>query len=261
VIGIDRRTFLLGCITASFVGCARSVRGWPRGYISLTYDDGLASQLDIAAPQLERAGFRGTFYLTWNNMKDRAADWAALARHGHELANHSVSHPCDLQHEGVDNFKARQIDPLQRWLRQTEGLKRSRDYAYPCDVTNLGRGTPNQQADTYAHLLQSAGILRARTSEGPPNSLQWTEGAPFRLQALAFGYDTKDASVVKDYLTQAVKEARWAILVFHQIGNGRPSDGVISPNAHEQLLNDIVEMGVPCGTVQSAIAYAKIDTG
>jgi peptidoglycan/xylan/chitin deacetylase (PgdA/CDA1 family) len=261
VIGIDRRTFLLGSITAFFVGCARSVRGWPRGYVSLTYDDGLSSQLDIAAPQLERARFRGTFYLTWDNMKDRAADWAALARRGHELANHSVSHPCDLQDRSVEDFKVREIDPLQRWLRQTEGLKRSRDYAYPCDVTNLGSGTPNQQADTYAHLLQSAGIARARTSEGPPNSLEWAQKAPYRLQALAFGYDTKNASDVADYLAEAVKEERWAILVFHEIGNDNPSDGVISPDAHWQLLGNITRMGVPCGTVQSAIAHAKIDMG
>ncbi len=252
---------MLGCITASFVGCARSVRGWPKGYVSLTYDDGLSSQLDIAAPQLERAGFRGTFYLTWNNMKNRAADWAALARRGHELANHSVSHPCDLQDERVSEFKAREIDPLQRWLRQTEDLKGSRDYAYPCDVTNLGSGTPNQQAETYAHLLQNAGILRARTSEGPPNSLEWTQTAPYRLQALAFGYDTKNASAVSDYLAQAAKDARWAILVFHEIGNGKESDGVISPEAHEKLLGDIVRMGLPCGTVQSAIAHARIGMG
>ena len=257
-MGIDRRTFILGSITASLVGCSRSVRGWPKGYVSLTYDDGLASQLDIAAPQLERAGFRGTFYLTWNNMKDRAADWAALARRGHELANHSVSHPCDLQHQSAGAFKAREIDPMQNWLRQVEGDKRGRDFAYPCDVTNLGKGNPDRQADTYAHLLQSAGILRARTSEGPPNSLQWTKDAPYRLQALAFGYDAKSASEVTDYLAQAIKEERWAILVFHEIGTGKRSDGIISPTDHGELLNDIVKMGVPCGTVQSAIKYARL---
>ena len=249
---------MLGCITASIAGCSRSVRGWPRGYVSLTYDDGLASQLDIAAPQLERAGLRGTFYLTWDNMKDRASDWAALAKRGHELANHSVSHPCDLQNKRVDDFRAREIDPMQSWLRRVEGDKRGRDYAYPCDVTNLGPGNPNQQADTYARLLRSAGILRARTSEGPPNSLQWTMDAPFRLQALAFGYDAKSNSDLKDYIASAIREGRWAILVFHEIGNGPSSAGTISPEGHQQLLGEIARMGVPAGTVQSAISYARL---
>ena len=258
---VDRRSFILGSIAASIVGCSRSVRGWPEGYVSLTYDDGLASQLDIAVPQLESAGFRGTFYLTWNNMKDRAADWAELARRGHELANHTVSHPCDLRRETVESFEMTEIDPMERWLSKIEGAKRSRDFAYPCDVTDLGPGGPNRQADTYANTLRSAGILRARTSEGRPNSLRWTADAPYRLQALALGYDARTERDVEDYIMEAVSERRWAILVLHQIGAGKPGDGSVSPDAHRQLLSMIKQTRVPCGTVQSAIRYAGIQTG
>lgn len=255
---IDRRTFSLSCLAVLIAGCARQVRGWPRGYVSLTYDDGLSSQLDIAAPQLEKAGLRGTFYLTWNNMKDRAVEWAALAGRGHELANHSVTHPCDLRHQDLQSFRAREIDPMQRWLGEVEGAKRARDYAYPCDVTDLGPGNPDQQADTYARVLRSARILRARTSEGPPNSLRWVQDAPYRLQALALRYDAKNLTNIRDYLSEAVKEGRWAILVMHEIGSGRLSDGSISPGEHERLLETITQMHVPCGTVQSAISYARI---
>lgn len=73
-------------------------------------------------------------------MKDRAADWAKLAHRGHELANHTVSHPCDLQDQSVVGFRAKEIDPLENWLRNVEGTKRACDYAYLCDVTNLGSG-------------------------------------------------------------------------------------------------------------------------
>jgi hypothetical protein len=85
--------------------------------------------------------------------------------------------------------------------------------------------------------------------------------APYRLQALAFGYDTKGGSGVTDYIAEAMREARWAIIVFHEIGIGEPGAGIISPSAHEQLLTDIVKMGVPCGTIQSAIEHARIDMG
>ena len=258
LMGIDRRIFLLGALTALIAGCSRSVRGWPKGYVSITYDDGLASQLDVAVPQLEQAGFHGTFYLTWNNMKGRAADWAALVKRGHELANHSVSHPCDLRHEDPERFRMEEIEPMQRWLTQVEGPRRGLDYAYPCDVTNLGAGDANQQADTYARLLRSAGIRRARTSEGPPNSLRWTEDAPYRLQALALGYDAKNGRQIIDYLEQASSEGRWAILVLHEIGIGQPGDGVVSPSQHQELLNTIRAMKIPCGTVEAAIAYARI---
>jgi peptidoglycan/xylan/chitin deacetylase (PgdA/CDA1 family) len=45
---------------------------WPNGSVaavSLTYDDGLASHLDNARPQLERFGFKGTFFLTKDNLE------------------------------------------------------------------------------------------------------------------------------------------------------------------------------------------------
>lgn len=261
VNGVDRRDFLLSCAAISLAGCVRSVRGWPNGYVSLTYDDGLASQLDIAVPQLERAGLRGTFFLTWDNMKDRAADWAAIARRGHELANHTVTHPCDLRRTSPSRFKAAEIDPMQRWLGKIEGARHGHDFAYPCDVTDLGPGNANREADTYARLLRNAGILRARTSEGPPNSLRWVEDAPYRLQALALGYDADTLLAVRQYLSKAMSEARWAILVLHEIGPGKPGDGSISPSAHQDLLDTIKQMRLPCGTMESAIAYARIGAG
>lgn len=260
-MSVDRRTFLVTGLAASIAACSRSTPGWPKGYVSLTYDDGLASQLDVAAPQLESAGLRGTFYLTWDNMKDRASDWARLAAKGHQLANHTVSHPCDLRRQPATTFRANEIDPMQRWLTQVEGAKRAGDFAYPCDVTDLGPGNANRQADRYARLLRSAGILRARTSEGPPNTLQWVEDAPYRLQALALGYDAKNEVQIRDYLVQAMNERRWAILVLHEIQMGKRSDGVVSPVEHQKLLKIIGDLGIPCGTVQRAVATAGIHSG
>lgn len=251
---MDRRSFLTMCMMLPFARSAgaAALSPWPRGYVSLAYDDGLSSQLDIAAPQLEAAGFRGTFYVTWDNISDRAAEWAALAKRGHELANHTMTHPCDLQDQAVGSFRERQIDPLEHWLAKVEGTSRDRDFAYPCDVTDLGPGNPNQQARRFARLLRGAGIRSARTSEGPPNSARWAEHAPYRLHALALGYDTQGLSEVRDYIEEAVRRKDWAILVIHEIGKGARSDGFISPAEHSELVAMISAMKVPCGTVQSA---------
>src|SRR5579862_4248552 len=75
---------------------------WPQGClgaVSLTFDDGLRSQLEQAIPILEEHGLRGTFYLN-----PRGADeavwrrtlepWREPARRGHEIGNHSLIHPC-----------------------------------------------------------------------------------------------------------------------------------------------------------------------
>ena len=66
--------------------------------ISLTFDDGMHSQLEIAAPRMEDRGFRGTFYLNprGEDWQDRLAAWQPLQAAGHEIGNHTIAHPCSL---------------------------------------------------------------------------------------------------------------------------------------------------------------------
>ena len=69
--------------------------------ITYTFDDGLAEHSTVAAPELEKRGFRGTFWvcgfyteqgassklprMTWDELKQ-------MAKNGHEISNHSWSH-------------------------------------------------------------------------------------------------------------------------------------------------------------------------
>ncbi len=56
---------------------------WPdgkRAAVVLTYDDALASQLDIAIPALDAAGLKGTFFLSGGGLKPgEIARWRAAA--------------------------------------------------------------------------------------------------------------------------------------------------------------------------------------
>ena len=83
-------------------------QGDRRGAVSLTFDDGLRDQLELAVPVLDRLGFKATFFIiagrtpeTDAEAKDkRPGDWGgiswpqlkALAAQGHEIGNHSWSH-------------------------------------------------------------------------------------------------------------------------------------------------------------------------
>ena len=71
---VSRRSLVGGMAALAAARRAQAVprRPWPNGAraaVSLTYDDGLNSQLDCALPQLEAAGFRATFFLVQENMQ------------------------------------------------------------------------------------------------------------------------------------------------------------------------------------------------
>ena len=118
-----RRTYRLGLgavtigsLAQADVPSHRRV-AWPDGHqaaVSLTYDDGLDSQLANAAPELRRFGFKATFFLTRENMEARVADWVALARQGHEIGDHTFHHPCILANQSAKGFERREIIPTEQ---------------------------------------------------------------------------------------------------------------------------------------------------
>lgn len=224
-----------------------------RAMVSLTYDDNLDSQLDHAVPQLDAAGLRGSFYLIEDDAKGRADDWRAAARRGHELGNHTVHHPCDLAPFAPRDFISREIAPNERFLDRLAGRHRLRTYAYPCDVTNLGPGTANQQAHLYSRLLRAAGIRGARTSEGAPNNPLHVPATRYRLQALAVGYNALDLAAVTDYLDTAIRRGHWAILVFHEIVAVHAGDGDTTIERHQAVLDAIKARDIDCLPMGAAL--------
>ena len=117
--------------------------------IVLTYDDALNVHLDNAIPQLDSLGLKGTFYLSafMPGCKDRLEDWKVAAKHGHELGNHTLFHPCigntpdrswvsaerDLSKYTMDRF-VDEIRMTNVFLKALDG-KSQRTFAYPCGDT------------------------------------------------------------------------------------------------------------------------------
>lgn len=99
----------LACAALALAGnTAAAAEGdfaWPQGQraaVSLSYDDTLPTQLDVAIPALDRHGLKGSFYLTLaaQPMRERLDAWRAAARNGHELGNHSLFHQCSARGPG-----------------------------------------------------------------------------------------------------------------------------------------------------------------
>ncbi|WP_294330230.1 polysaccharide deacetylase family protein [uncultured Sphingomonas sp.] len=250
----NRRGFTAGLASLLLVPKAAAAIQTHAGAVSLTYDDGLSSQLDVAVPALERRGLHGTFYVTWDNIVDRVADWAKLPARGHELGAHTVHHPCNLGPLSARQYADREMLPVEAWLDQVAGKARPHDFAYPCDVTNLGPGIANVQRARFEAMLHRLGLQSARNSEGPPNPAGWVRRHPFRLQALAVGYDAQALDVF-NYLQRARNEGRWAILVFHQVGDGPESDGAVTAVQHDALLDMVLGSGLAVRTVGEQLQH------
>ncbi|WP_298293611.1 polysaccharide deacetylase family protein [Thiomonas sp.] len=100
----------------------------PAGVL-LTFDDGHASNVDIALPLLERRGMHALFFITTGFVGRRPGfcDWdavRALARHGMVIGGHGHSHrflsdlPTDALHTELEQSRSLLQQALQTEVRQ-----------------------------------------------------------------------------------------------------------------------------------------------
>jgi hypothetical protein len=152
---MKKSTFLLS-LTISLANFALSQHSTQsqliKPIICLTYDDGLATQLSTAIPQLDSAGFKATFFLTSiqgssqsdviGQTPEVVLGWHNAAKNGHELANHTLFHPCPMnlgwdKALAIDHYTVKQV--LDEIATQNTLLsllnpeRKKRAYAFPCN--------------------------------------------------------------------------------------------------------------------------------
>jgi peptidoglycan/xylan/chitin deacetylase (PgdA/CDA1 family) len=268
---LSRRALALGLTAAALPGVGsarvRSLRGharrgpWPggaRAAVSLTYDDGLDSQLANVAPELEARDLKATFYLTKENMEARLDDWRKLARRGHEMGDHSVSHPCEVAAYTPERFYAEEIAPMERFL-DTEFGPRRRTFAYPCGQTELGRGPGLAARDRAYRRLLGRTFAGARLVDTPPNDPGTVLRDRLALRAFEPTYDRDDPEPARAYLNHTEAMGGWAILVFHEVLDRKRGDGDTSIAVHRAILDDLQARNLWCAPVRTVLA--RLDGG
>lgn len=128
---------------------------WPGGAkcaVSLTFDHAYASQLDKGVRILDAYALKGTFYVDIKPVKQRIAEWRKAVESGHEIGNHTFSHPCSsgysFEREPGAGKPLEDLTP--EWMEQdilaaSAELKRllgvsPRTFSYPCGETYTGWG-------------------------------------------------------------------------------------------------------------------------
>jgi peptidoglycan/xylan/chitin deacetylase (PgdA/CDA1 family) len=202
---------------------------WPKGYqgaISLTFDDGLPSQLRIGAPLLNDYRLRGTFYIApkGDNWEDRLAPWRQVAQFGHEIGNHSLSHICscnfsgDPYCHGLENVSLEEIESdileAQRRLEKAFPSQKNWTFAYPCYQSFVGRGKRRQSYVPIVanHFTAARGLGEGISANSPlVCDLHYLWSWPAQRMS-----GTEMIGLVE----QATAQGRWGILTFHGINEG-----------------------------------------
>jgi sialate O-acetylesterase len=230
---------------------------WPggtKGAVCLTYDDGLDSHLDFAAPDLEAHNLRGTFYVTGSSdsLRNRLDEWRDLARRGHEIGNHSLFHPClggtsEQGREWVQperdlrNYTVRQmIEELRTantLLTALDG-RRERSYAYTCADELAGESS-------YVEALRPL-FPFARSGRDPfftpePNGRDEvvTDLRSLDLYRVrSWMVVEKSAEEMIAFVEQAAETGGLAVLMFHGVGGEYLT---VSRREHQRLLAHLDE--------------------
>ncbi len=197
---------------------------WPKGKkaaVSLTFDDARLSQIDNGMPVFRARKVRATFYVQPEYVAQRLAGWKKAVKEGHEVGNHTMTHPCTgnyafsrknaLEDMSLDDM-AREIDTATRAIEDMLGVH-PESFAYPCGQTFVGRG---RDLRSYVPLVAErflTGRLWLGEAANDPEVCD-----PYQL--LAVESDGKTFEELKPLLESAAAEGRWLVLAGHEIGDG-----------------------------------------
>jgi hypothetical protein len=217
--------FAAGVLTQTSQPVSRpSFPGQRQAAVALTYDDALGSQLEVAIPQLDAAGLKGTFFLTGRQVGQNVPRWRAAAAKGHELANHTVNHPCargTYEMPAQYTSEAYTVDVLLSEINVMNGFLQAMDgkpahsLATPCEQ-NLAGGEdylgPAQKAHAASHI---------RDHRTMPGSVLYTSFV-----------STSGADMIT-WVETVQRAGAAGVVVFHGVGGDYLN---VSGDAHQQLI-------------------------
>jgi hypothetical protein len=246
--------------TVEILPDTRSV--FPRGAVSITFDDSWASVSDLAVPVMKTHGFAGTVYtiaeavgtkkyLTIRQMSalQDSAGWE-MAGHAYATAAHN---------SGYGQLTSSQVDEdfgrLRSWL-QSNGFP-SEHFAYPHGTFHAT--TDGQPVDQIAakHFTTARSIISETFESVVP-------AMPYRLQALTGLNDgsglggSAPAALTGPgkRLDRCAHNSGWLILAFHQITTTPPTASTqISQSAFATIMDAIAARGIQVVTVAQALAH------
>jgi peptidoglycan-N-acetylglucosamine deacetylase len=198
---------------------------WPGGKscaVSLSFDDARPSQIDAGVPILDAHGVRATFYLSPPNIAQRLEAWRRAVAAGHEMGNHTSSHPCSgnfafarasgavLEEYTLDRMEL-DIDGASEAIRSSLGVTPA-TFAYPCGQKFVGRG---MSARSYVPLVVGRFVAGRGFRDEVPSDPSFCDLAQVN------GVDGDDTPFerLKPLIDMAIRSGGWLIFACHDVGD------------------------------------------
>lgn len=173
---------------------------WPDGKkaaVSISFDDNLVSQLDIAMPEMEKYEFKGTFFIVaqwlddfavWDGLAKR---WRGAAQRGHEIGSHSYSHHyltwLDDKELAFQVKQSKEI--IERWIGESN-----------CQIFRHPWGDRNQ-----------------RTNQLVRETYLWnSDDLPAYAEVFTSGQ--RDVEKLHKIIKKTISDQGWFVSVFHGVG-------------------------------------------
>jgi peptidoglycan/xylan/chitin deacetylase (PgdA/CDA1 family) len=196
---------------------------WPNGSkvaISLSFDDARLSQVDTGIPMLNEYNVKATFYLNPGGMKERLDGWKKAVASGHEIGNHSTTHPCsgnfawvgkgnELENLSMNDMRKNLMD-CNKEIKDALGVTPT-VFAYPCGQKFIGRGKTLRSYVPLIAELFSCGRGWLEEMDNDPMFCDYAQLAGREM-------DGKDFEQILTLIDDAKEHNDWLLLAGHEMG-------------------------------------------
>ena len=236
---INRKILFSGLLLlSSSLLFAQSQTAWngKKCAVALTYDDALNINLDKVIPALDSVKLKGTFYLIASSkaFTNRLKEWKVAAEHGHELANHSLFHPCAsgpgrgfvTADYDLRTYSIRRMNDEMRMANSVfEAVdgKKKRTYAYPCGDTKIGDSSYIDPSKT--EFVAARGV---KAEMLPIEKIDIYNVGSYMING-------QSGQQLVDLVKKAMETNSFLVFLFHGVGGEHSLN--VSVEAHSQLLH------------------------
>lgn len=235
---------------------------WPEGKraaISLTFDDARHSQITNGIPLLDEYGIKATFYVSLKRFEQDVDAWKAAAANGHEIGNHTLTHPCSGNFSFIDEERALEdytIEKMRTELIESNAAIEELvgvtpvSFAYPCGQKYVGRG---RNLRSYVPLISEHFLSGRGWMDEWANDPAYCDTA----QLMAMELDGKNFEQIKQIIDRTLADGGWLVFAGHEIAeDGRQTTRIATLKALCEYARDPAN-GIWLDTVEAVTRYIQ----